>query len=110
MTQLINFLRDIQSDFAERGRVYFPDVDFTVFTPAIKSQIEADIQKDFDNALIGIKMLPNSSKRGVYLAYRFYLKLFKRIKNTEAKKIQTARIRVPDYQKAGLMLHAMMGL
>jgi phytoene/squalene synthetase len=108
--QKVNFLRDIQSDFAERGRVYFPDVDFTVFTPAIKSQIEADIQKDFDNALIGIKMLPNSSKRGVYLAYRFYLKLFKRIKNTEAKKIQTARIRVPDYQKAGLMLHAMMGL
>lgn len=108
--QKVNFLRDIQSDFAERGRIYFPGVNFTSFTPEVKKLIEVDIQKDFDLALIGIKKLPKGAKGGVYLAYKFYMKLFDKIKNTEAKKIQTERIRVSDYQKAGLMLNAFINL
>ena len=108
--QKVNFLRDIQSDFAERGRVYFPNVNFTSFTQEVKTEIENDIQKDFDLALVGIKLLPNSSKNGVYLAYRFYMKLFEKIKKTEAKKIQTERIRVSDYQKASLMLNAFISI
>ncbi|MCB0569223.1 MAG: phytoene/squalene synthase family protein, partial [Phaeodactylibacter sp.] len=46
--QKINFLRDMKSDFDERGRVYFPGVDFTRFTNEDKLEIEADIKKDFD--------------------------------------------------------------
>jgi phytoene/squalene synthetase len=105
--QKVNFLRDLKSDFAERGRVYFPGVNFHEFTPELKKIIEADIQKDFDLALIGIKGLPATSRNGVYLAYKFYLKLFDKIKSTEAQKIQTERIRVSDYQKAGLMISAL---
>ncbi|MEI6313110.1 MAG: phytoene/squalene synthase family protein [Bacteroidota bacterium] len=105
--QKVNFLRDLKSDFAERGRVYFPGLNFNAFTPELKKIIEADIQKDFDIALIGIKGLPSTSRNGVYLAYKFYLKLFDKIKNTEAEKIQTERIRVSDYQKASLMISAL---
>lgn len=106
--QKVNFLRDIQSDFAERGRVYFPGVNFTEFTTEVKHLIEADIQKDFDLAYIGIEKLPSSAKQGVYLAYKFYIKLFEKIKKTEAAKIQTVRIRVSDYQKASLMFNALL--
>lgn len=106
--QKVNFLRDIQSDFAERGRVYFPGIDFKEFTPQLKALIEEDIQKDFDIALFGINNLPTGAKKGVFLAYKFYLKLFEKIKKTEAHKIQTVRIRVSDYQKASLMLNALM--
>ena len=47
------------------------------FTEFDKMVIEDDIIKDFENALIGIKQLPSSSKGGVYLAYIYYYKLFK---------------------------------
>lgn len=100
--QKVNFLRDIQSDFSERGRMYFPDVDFNNFCLASKTQIEEDIQKDFDNAYIGILGLPGGARNGVYLAYSYYLKLFERIKRISATRIQHERIRVPDTVKFAL--------
>lgn len=101
--QKVNFLRDLKSDFYERGRTYFPGVNFNDFTKDAKKVIEADIQKDFDDAYKGIMALPSSSRRGVYLAYIYYLKLFERIKRTSAARIQHERIRVPDSLKIALL-------
>ena len=101
--QKVNFLRDLKSDFSERGRVYFPGVDFNDFGIEAKKIIEADIQKDFDNAYQGIIRLPEGARKGVYLAYVYYLKLFDRIKRTSATRIQHERIRVPDRVKFALL-------
>lgn len=101
--QKVNFLRDLKSDFYERGRVYFPGVDFNDFTIDAKKIIEEDIQEDFRNAYRGIQGLPMSARRGVYLAYIYYLKLFDRIKKTSVARIQHERIRVPDSIKFALL-------
>lgn len=102
--QKVNFLRDIQSDFKDRGRLYFPKVDFETFSNTIKMEIEADIQRDFDKAYEGILGLPRSARMGVYLAYVYYLKLFKKIQNLPASRILTERVRVPDNTKLALLL------
>lgn len=101
--QKINFLRDMKSDFDERGRVYFPGVDFTNFTNEDKIRIEADIKKDFDDALVGIMNLPDGSKFGVYLAYVYYTNLFKKIKKATAAVVKEQRIRVKDSRKFYLL-------
>jgi 15-cis-phytoene synthase len=101
--QKVNFLRDLKSDYQERGRVYFPEIDMTNFSVYEKREIEKDIQIDFDNALRGILNLPVGARSGVYLAYVYYLKLFKRIQKTSAAKIQTQRVRVPDFIKFTLL-------
>lgn len=106
--QKINFLRDIKSDFEERGRTYFPDVDFSNFTETDKKEIEKDIKIDFDDALEGIKNLPEGSKLGVYSAYLYYLQLFKKIQNTSANTIAHKRIRVSDTHKLFLMAQALI--
>lgn len=94
--QKVNFLRDIKSDFDDRGRVYFPGVDFNQFTQEDKVVIEKDIEKDFADALVGIKMLPKGARGGVYLAYVYYIQLFKKIKRLPPRKILSERVRVPD--------------
>jgi phytoene/squalene synthetase len=102
--QKVNFLRDMKSDFVDRGRVYFPGVNFTEFTPEVKRRIEDDIQKDFDAAYIAIMKLPKSARAGVYLAYIYYLNLFRKIKKASAAHVLQSRIRVPDTQKIALLL------
>ncbi len=101
--QKVNFLRDLKSDFVERGRVYFPEVDFKLFSKEAKRQIEDDIQADFDAANVAIQQLPRSARMGVHLAYVYYLTLFNKIKDTPAARIQEERIRVPDFQKMALL-------
>lgn len=102
--QKVNFLRDIKSDYYERGRVYFPGVDFNDFSVSHKEKIEADIQKDFDHAYEGIVELPRGARWGVYLAYTYYLKLFDKIKRFPPNKILEERVRVPDSKKLFLLL------
>lgn len=106
--QKINFLRDIQADFEDRGRTYFPGVDFTRFTESDKQKIEADIKHDFDNAIKGIKQLPAGTKGGVYVAYTYYLQLFKKISKTPANVILNRRISVSDLNKSVLYLKAIL--
>lgn len=106
--QKINFLRDIQSDYLERGRVYFPNVEFSEFCETQKRIIEEDIKKDFDHAYQGIKQLPDGARLGVYIAYRYYLDLYKKIKNVPAKEVASKRIRVADSRKAILFLQAVI--
>lgn len=106
--QKVNFLRDAQADKIELGRTYFPTVDLSNFSKAEKENIEREIQQDFTEALIGIKKLPVNSKNGVYLAYYYYLVLFKKIKRLPAEKILKERIRIPNIQKLFLMLTSNM--
>ena len=101
--QKINFLRDMKSDYDERGRVYFPGVSFLNFTLEDKIQIEADIKKDFDDAYQGIIRLPKGARFGVYLAYRYYTNLFKKIKGVSPSKVKKERIRVKDSKKIYLL-------
>lgn len=101
--QKINFLRDMKSDFDERGRVYFPGVDFRLFTQEDKDAIEADIKKDFDDAYLGIVRLPKGARFGVYLAYVYYTKLFQKIKSSSPARVKQERIRVPDSRKVALL-------
>lgn len=101
--QKINFLRDIKSDYKERGRVYFPGVSYDSFTNEEKASIETDIKQDFDDALVGIKQLPSGAKLGVYLAFKYYLNLFAKIKKVPAQKVKEERIRVKDSKKAYLL-------
>ncbi len=97
--QKVNFLRDMKDDFDERGRIYFPGINFTNFTYADKALIEDDIAKDFADALIGIKQLPIGCRKGVYLAYRYYTKLFKKIKRKEPEVIKQERVRISNLIK-----------
>lgn len=101
--QKVNFLRDMKSDFQERGRVYFPGVDFTQFRQEDKDAIEEDIKKDFDNAYQGIIRLPKGARLGVYLAYVYYLNLFHKIRNAPVTRIKEERIRVRDGKKLYLL-------
>jgi phytoene synthase len=102
--QKVNFLRDLKSDYQERGRVYFPGVQFAFFDEKAKKEIEADIAKDFAHAYTGIIRLPQGARKGVYLAYRYYLRLLKKITRVPAERIMEERIRVPDNQKIALLL------
>ena len=102
--QKVNFLRDIKDDYGVLGRVYFPNIEMSAFDNATKSAIEAEIKTEFDQALAGIKKLPRSSMFGVYLAYRYYLTLFDKLKATNSQNILTRRIRVPNAHKAFVAL------
>lgn len=108
--QKVNFLRDIKSDYEERGRVYFPGVDFMAFDKSAKVLIEEDIQKDFDEALIGINQLPKGAKLGVKVAYLYYQKLFDKIKGLPAETITHERIRIPNAKKLSLLIGTYFGM
>lgn len=101
--QKINFLRDVKDDYIALGRVYFPNVDMQHFTQEDKHAIEKDIEKDFKEALEGIKQLPSSSRFGVYVAYVYYYSLFTKIKTIPPYRILHTRTRIPNYQKVGLL-------
>ncbi len=104
--QKVNFLRDLRADNKELDRMYFPGCDFSNFTACQKNRIEADIQADFDAALEGILQLPVKARFGVYVAYKYYLSLFRRIQKLQPQRILQERIRVPDINKAMLLLRA----
>jgi phytoene/squalene synthetase len=104
--QKVNFLRDIKADFEGLERMYFPNCDFTNFKPEDKQQIEADIQADFSAALKGIKVLPIKARFGVYVAYKYYYTLYKKIRNTQHDSILHTRIRIPDYGKLFILAKA----
>lgn len=107
--QKVNFLRDIKSDYEERGRVYFPGVDFTRFDASAKVLIEEDIQKDFDDSQVGIEGLPAVAKLGVRVAYLYYQKLFDKIKKLPPEVITQQRVRIPNAQKLSLLLGSYVG-
>jgi phytoene/squalene synthetase len=108
--QKVNFLRDLNADYQVLGRTYFPGVNFSNFNKVEKEKILFDIEQDFSDALKGIKLLPKHARRGVYLAYYYYRKLFLMISNTAPELSLNTRIRIPDYVKLGLMFKSMVRL
>ncbi len=97
--QKINFLRDLKADYHTLGRAYFPGFKIENFNATTKKEIEADIQKDFDAGLRGIKKLPKKAQLGVYLAYIYYISLFRKIQNTAPEQVISTRIRINDAKK-----------
>ncbi len=106
--QKVNFLRDIQADYEKLGRTYFPGVDMEKFQHSDKELIEYEIQTEFSEALKGIRKLPAASRRGVYLAYYYYLRLFRKIKSVPAERIREERIRIPNSSKMVLMFKSLV--
>jgi phytoene synthase len=104
--QKVNFLRDIKNDFEDLDRLYFPICDVRNFNESEKQIIETDIQNDFDNAYKGILKLPIKARFGVYVAYKYYLSLFHRIKKLQPQNVLQQRIRIPNYGKAMILAKA----
>jgi 15-cis-phytoene synthase len=104
--QKVNFLRDLNKDYKTMGRVYFPEIQISHWNSSCKQQIEKSIENDFTEALKGIKQLPRSSRLGVYVAYVYYLALFKKIKNTSPESVLEGRIRIPNHDKARLLAYS----
>lgn len=103
--QKVNFLRDLKDDYQVLGRTYFPNLSLgSVFDNGVKYQIEQEIAQEFEEALIGIKKLPATSRFGVYLAYKYYLSLFEKIKGKSSEQILSGRVRVPNSEKAYVAL------
>jgi len=107
--QKVNFLRDIKSDIDERGRIYLPNVDsLGGITDQSKKLLEDEVQKEFDDALAGIKKLPIGAKLGVYSAYLYYLFLFKKIKSTTVDSLMSRRVRISNFKKILLLLKSVI--
>lgn len=102
--QKINFLRDLKADYHELGRTYFPGIDMNEFNGSAKKEIEEDIAKDFHEGYEGIRQLPKDARFGVYMAYIYYYKLFKKIKGTSPEVILNERVRIPNNKKYSLFV------
>jgi len=101
--QKVNFLRDLKADHDGLNRSYFPNLNIEKFDEESKKIILNEINKDFSHALKGIFLLPSSARFGVYTAYKYYLKLLNKLRNTNPLKIKSTRIRVPNYQKINVL-------
>jgi phytoene synthase len=101
--QKVNFLRDLKADHDQLNRTYFPNTDLNNLDELSKQAIIDDIENDFSEGLKGIKQLPLDAKFGVFMAYRYYNQLLKKLKTTPALEIKSTRIRVPDYKKVELL-------
>ncbi len=101
--QKVNFLRDLKEDFEGLSRTYFPNTNLNALDEISKKRIIEDIEEDFRKGYQGILSLPTEAKFGVFMAYRYYRKLLKKLANTPALEIKNSRIRVPNYQKFGLL-------
>ncbi|WP_316829508.1 phytoene/squalene synthase family protein [Pedobacter aquatilis] len=106
--QKVNFLRDLKADSQSLNRTYFPNINLSAFCDKQKQAIEIEIEQEFEEALSGIKMLPASSRHGVYLSYIYYRKLFSKIKGLSAERIMNERIRISNHRKIGLMFDSMI--
>ena len=101
--QKVNFLRDLKDDFEVLNRTYFPNTDLNQLNEESKIKIINEIESDFKEGLNGIKKLPIEAKFGVFMAYRYYSQLLKKLKKTPALDIKNTRIRVPNYKKIELL-------
>ncbi len=101
--QKVNFLRDLNYDYQELGRVYFPNINLQNLTESDKIRLIEEIKYDFDEAYKGIKALPANAKIGVLIAYKYYLKLLRKIEKTESSKLLQTRISVPNFEKFSIL-------
>lgn len=104
--QKVNFLRDFKADYQLLNRTYFPGCCFSTFDEAAKADIVRNIESDFRVAYEGVLMLPIKARFGVYVAYRYYYSLFNKIKKLKAEHVLERRIRIPNFNKAVLVMNA----
>ncbi|WP_189359331.1 phytoene/squalene synthase family protein [Algibacter mikhailovii] len=104
--QKVNFLRDLKADYEGLNRTYFPNTDLKNLNESSKQNIIDDIEADFEKGLSGIKKLPIEAKFGVFMAYRYYSQLLKKLKKTPALKIKDSRIRVSNPKKIELLMRS----
>lgn len=101
--QKVNFLRDLQADFNGLGRSYFPGLNVERFDETSKRKIEEDIASDFQQGFEGIRRLPRGARLGVYIAYRYYLALFHKIRQLPSSQVLQGRVRVRNRYKLALL-------
>ncbi len=101
--QKVNFLRDLKADYETLNRTYFPNTNLSALDENSKKAIIEEIENDFKKGYEGILMLPTEAKFGVFIAYRYYRRLLKKLAKTPAMEIKNTRIRVPNYEKFGLL-------
>ena len=104
--QKVNFLRDLKADYEDLNRTYFPNTNLLELDEQSKKRIVNEIKADFALGYSGITKLPEQAKFGVYTAYRYYKKLLQKLQGTPPLEIKNSRIRVPNYQKFGLLAHS----
>ncbi len=104
--QKINFLRDLKADHEQLNRTYFPGVNFKKFTEGEKRIIEEDIASDLKKAYDGILMLPVKARFGVYVAYKYYRTLFRKIQQAQPQLLLENRVRISNTFKAVILLKA----
>jgi phytoene/squalene synthetase len=108
--QKVNFLRDLHHDMQELNRVYFPELQEDEWNKVSKQAIEKDIEEDFVIALEGIKKLPKNSQGGVYLAYKYYLTLFHKIRSLPPERVLSGRIRINNFRKLFIMCRSYISI
>jgi phytoene/squalene synthetase len=101
--QKVNFLRDLKMDFENLGRSYFPNTNLNALDEISKEKIITEIEENFNKGYQGILLLPHEAKLGVFIAYRYYKRLLKKLQKTPAAEIKNTRIRVPNVEKLGLL-------
>ncbi len=103
--QKVNFLRDLKNDSEILNRSYFPDINLDRLDTASKNEIIKEIENDFDYAFkYGVVKLPLNAKFGVYIAYRYYKQLLKKLKAVPSSEIMSTRVRVSNFLKISLLL------
>ena len=106
--QKVNFLRDLNADYEQLNRCYFPSVNLSSFSDLEKKAIEQDIITELEEALKGIRELPRSCRKGVYLAYVYYRQLLLKIARVPADRVMSERIRVSNSHKFWLMFDSLV--
>jgi phytoene synthase len=101
--QKVNFLRDIADDHERLGRYYFPVGSFKDFDEETKMYIVLDIDRDFALAHEAIVRLPVTARPAVMAAYKYYLRLHNKLRETPADVIKKQRIRVSNPHKLAVL-------
>ena len=104
--QKVNFLRDLKQDYDSLNRTYFPNIDPENLTTEDKNKIVEEIKEDFKAAYVGIKKLPKEARFGVYVAYKYYIQLLKKVDKTPAEVLMDKRIRVSNSLKTYLLFQS----
>jgi phytoene synthase len=104
--QKVNFLRDLKQDYDHLNRTYFPNIDPENLTTEDKNKIVQEIKEDFKSAYVGIKKLPKEARFGVYVAYKYYIQLLKKVDKTPAEVLMDKRIRVSNSLKTYLLFQS----
>jgi|TARA_B110000285_G_scaffold227540_1_gene289023 phytoene/squalene synthetase len=102
--QKVNFLRDLNEDFENLNRSYFPNINPNKLSETDKKKVLTEIKKDFEEAYVGIVKLPKEAKLAVYVAYKYYSNLLYKIEKTPSAILKERRIRVSNPKKMYLLI------